>query len=235
MTDGAAPWAGLLLVDKAPSWTSHDVVAVTRRLLPKNTKVGHCGTLDPMATGLLMVLIGPWTRLQQRFQGLDKVYTGLIRLGVRTDTGDVTGKELERRDVPSLALPALQKALDARHGRVESSAPAYSAVKHEGRKLYEYARAGVEVPVKPRVCTVYEWQAASYEAPDLGFRLRCSSGTYVRSLAELVGADLGCGATVAALRRESVDRFDVRDAVGIDALKTMTPPQLRERLDAITL
>lgn len=225
----------MLLVDKPQGYTSHDVVAVLRKRLPRGTKVGHCGTLDPMATGLLMLLVGPWTRLQARFQGLDKVYTGLIRLGIKTDTGDVTGKELERKAVPALALPQLQKTLDKRHGRVESAAPAYSAVKHAGRKLYEYARAGEEVPVKPRVCDVREWTAVSYAAPDLAFRLKCSSGTYVRSLAEILGEDLGCGATVAALRRESVDRYDVADALPGEQLKTISVDELKKRLDATAL
>jgi tRNA pseudouridine55 synthase len=223
------------LVDKPQGWTSHDVVAVARKRLPRGTKVGHCGTLDPMATGLLMLLIGPWTRLQDRFQGLDKVYTGLIRLGVKTDTGDVTGKVLAEKPVPALTLPLLQAALDKRHGRVETAAPAYSAVKHEGKKLYEYARAGVEVPVKPRVCTVKEWKALSYAGPDLAFRLDCTSGTYVRSLAELVGEDLGCGATVAALRRESVDRYSVAGALPGAELKTLAAEELRRRLDSQAL
>ena len=228
-------WAGLLLVDKPQGWTSHDVVAVARKRLPKGTKVGHCGTLDPLATGLLMLLIGPWTRLQDRFQGLDKVYSGLIRFGVKTDTGDITGKVMAEKPVPPLTLAALQAVLDKRHGRIETSAPAYSAVKHEGKKLYEYARAGVEVPVKPRVCTVKKWQALSYEAPDLGFLLDCTSGTYVRSLAELIGEDLGCGGTVAALRRESVARYSVAGSLPGEELKTASIEELRRRLDSQTL
>ena len=229
------PWAGLLLFDKPQGWTSHDAVAAVRRMLPRGTKVGHCGTLDPLATGLLMILIGAWTRLQQRLQGLDKEYSGIVRLGLTTDTGDITGRELLRRPVAELTLDDLQKAVERRIGRIETAAPAYSAVKHEGRRLYEYARAGVEVPVKPRVSTVYEWRALAYRAPDLSHRMRCSSGTYVRSLAELLGADLGCGATVAALRRDAVERFRVEDAVTMEQLKVMTLPQLRLRLESTTL
>lgn len=227
------PWSGLLLVDKPQGWTSHDVVAVVRRMLPKGTKVGHCGTLDPLATGLLMLLIGPWTRRQQEYQGFDKVYSGVIRLGVTTDTGDITGKELERKAVAPLSTQEIQKALDKHLGRNEMAAPAYSAVKHEGKPLYKYARAGVAVPVKPRVSTVFFWSALSYAAPDLIHSLKCSSGTYVRSLAESLGRALGCGATVAALRRDSVDRFRVEDAITMDALKSMTQEQLRARLGLI--
>ena len=229
------PWAGLLLVDKAQGWTSHDAVAVVRRRLPKGTKVGHCGTLDPLATGLLMILIGPWTRLQERFQGLDKVYTGTIRLGETYDTGDITGKLLEKKEAPNVAVHIIQRCLGLRWGQQEMAAPAYSAVKHEGKKLYEYARQGMAVPVKPRVSTVYEWSALSYTAPELTHRLKCSSGTYVRSLAELIGKDLGCGACVSSLRRESVERFHVKDAVGIEALKTMPLDDIRKKLDSLQL
>ncbi len=223
--------SGLLLFDKPAGWTSHDVVAVVRRMLPKGTRVGHTGTLDPMATGLLVLLAGSCTRLQESLQGQDKVYEGQIRLGRTTDTGDVTGRLLEQREVPQLALPRLQAALDGFRGLFESAAPAYSAVKHRGRPLYEYARKGLEVPVKPRRCTVYEWTAFSYAQPELSHRLSCSSGTYVRSLAQALGERLGCGATVSALRRLSIGRFDLKDAITMDRLKTMDAPALARRLE----
>lgn len=207
---------GLLPVDKPQGWTSHDVVAVIRRRFPKGTKVGHAGTLDPMATGLLLLLVGPYTRRQSEFMGLDKVYSGVIRLGITTDTGDITGKVLEEKPVPPLSLADIELPT----GRLEMAAPAYSAVKHEGKPLYKYARAGVEVPVKPRVCTVHEWTRTSYAAPDLSFTLSCSSGTYVRSLAELVGKKVGCGGTLAALRREKIGTWSVADALPGDQLKT---------------
>jgi tRNA pseudouridine55 synthase len=222
---GAA--AGLLLVDKPEGWTSHDAVAVARRRFPKGTKVGHAGTLDPLATGLLVLLIGPYTRRQSEFMGLDKVYTGIVRLGVLTDTGDVTGKTLEEKPVPPLTLADFSSLPT---GVIETPAPAYSAVKHEGKALYKYARAGLEVPVKPRSCTVHEWTASSYAAPDLAFRLSCSTGTYVRSLAELLGRTLGCGATIAALRRESVGSFSVSGALPAAELKTIAQDALEARL-----
>lgn len=226
-------WAGLLLVDKPEGWTSHDAVAVARRRFPKGTKVGHCGTLDPLATGLLMLLVGSATRAQAAFMGLDKVYTGVIRLGLRTDTGDITGKVLEELPVPPLELAALQARLDARLGTVETPAPAYSAVKHQGKPLYKYAREGVAVPVKPRVCEVREWKALSYAAPDLTHRLACSTGTYVRSLAELLGRDLGCGGTVASLRRESVAQFSVEGSLPAEELKTIALEALAARLQPL--
>ncbi|MDE2039149.1 MAG: tRNA pseudouridine(55) synthase TruB [Elusimicrobia bacterium] len=217
---------GLLLVDKPSGWTSHDAVAVLRRRLPRGCKVGHCGTLDPIATGLLLLLAGPATRRQSEFMGLDKVYSGSLRLGVSTDTGDLAGKVVRSADVPPLTLADFRQLPS---GRLEMPAPAYSAVKHKGRRLYEYARAGLEVPVKPRVCQVHEWKALGYAAPELAFRLSCSSGTYVRSLAELLGRRLGCGAAVVSLRREAVGNFRVEQALGAEALKTIPQEQLLPR------
>jgi tRNA pseudouridine55 synthase len=223
----------MLLVDKPADWTSHDVVAVLRRLFPRGTKVGHTGTLDPQATGLLVVLVGPCTRLQARLQGFDKVYSGSIRLGVRTDTGDMAGKVLEEKPLPEgLTLERLQGELAALVGRVEAPAPAFSAVKHKGRALYHYARAGEEVPVKPRVCEVRAWTALSWDAPELSHRLDCSSGTYVRSLAEVLGAKLGCGGAVSSLRRETVGPFRLEDALSLPDARALAPDALNARLAA---
>lgn len=217
---------GALLVDKPQSWTSHDVVAVVRKLFPKGTKVGHTGTLDPLATGLLVLLVGPATRLQEKLQGCDKVYSGKIRLGVSTDSGDVTGKVLEEKPVPPLTVEKLQALMDAKVGTVEMPAPAYSAVKHQGKPLYAYARKGIAVPEKMRTTTVHAWKALSFDGRELEHRLSCSSGTYVRSLAEVLGKELGCGAAVSTLRRESVGQFDLKDALTLDALKALPPAEL---------
>lgn len=228
--NSAAAAGGLLLVDKPRDWTSHDVVAVLRRQFPRGTKVGHTGTLDPLATGLLAVLVGPCTRLQARLQGFDKVYSGTIRLGVKTDTGDVTGKITAQTPVPELTLDRLGRELAALVGTVDAPAPAYSAVKHKGKALYEYARAGLEVPVKPRTATVYSWTALAWDAPELTHRVSCASGTYVRSLAEVLGERLGCGGTVSSLRREKVGPFDVADALALDAARALAPADLARRL-----
>lgn len=224
---------GMLLFDKPQGWTSHDAAEAVRRMLPKGTKVGHTGTLDPLATGLLILLVGPCTRLQARMQGLDKTYSGTIRLGVSTDTGDSQGKLLETRPLPSgLTLKTLDELLESHVGTFEMAAPAYSAVKHQGKPLYKYARQGLAVPVKPRSSRVYEWKALSYAAPELEHRLSCSSGTYVRSLAESVGQRLGCGATVSSLRRERIAGFSVDDAIGLEALKTTSGAQLKGLLES---
>lgn len=222
--------AGMLLIDKPAGWTSHDCVAVLRKLFPRNTKVGHTGTLDPLATGLLVALIGPCTKLQARLQGMDKVYTGTIRLGVKTDTGDITGKITEEKPVPALDLARLKAECAAFVGTVASSAPAYSAVKHEGRPLYEYARKGLEVPVKARSSVVHSWEAVGWAAPELTHRLHCASGTYVRTLAEMLGDKLGCGGTVSTLRRESVGPFLLADALTLDATRALAPDALAKRL-----
>ncbi len=229
MTDATAA-GGLLLVDKPRDWTSHDVVAVLRKLFPKGTKVGHIGTLDPLATGLLGILVGPCTRLQSRLQGFDKVYSGTIRLGVKTDTGDVTGKILAEKPVPPLSLERLSAELKSLVGDIDAPAPAYSAVKHQGRALYEYARAGQEVPVKPRTATVYAWEALSWAVPELEHRVFCASGTYVRSIAEVLGDRLGCGGTVSSLRREKIGPFDISEALSLEAARAQTPPELALRL-----
>lgn len=224
--------AGMLLVDKPSGWTSHDCVAVLRKRFPRGTKVGHTGTLDPQATGLLVVLVGPCTKLQARLQGMDKVYSGTIRLGVKTDTGDTAGKTLEEKPLPPLDLKRLKAELAALVGTVEAPAPAYSAVKHQGRPLYEYARKGLEVPVKARTAQVRSWEALSWAAPELSHRLHCSSGTYVRTLAEVLGERLGCGGTVSALRRESVGPFLLSDALTLDAVRALPPAELAQKLAA---
>ena len=202
------------------------MVAVLRRQFPRGTKVGHTGTLDPLATGLLVLLVGACTRLQARLQGFDKTYCGTIRLGVKTDTGDITGRTLAELPIPPLSLERLGKELHALEGTIETSAPAYSAVKHKGKALYEYARAGAAIPVKPRTNTVRSWKALAWQAPELSHRLECSSGTYVRSLAEVLGDKLACGGTVSTLCREKVGPFDLADALSLDAVRALAPEAL---------
>ena len=232
MTGAGFPAAGMLLIDKPAGWTSHDCVAVLRKLFPRGTKVGHTGTLDPLATGLLVALIGPCTKLQARLQGMDKTYSGTIRLGVKTETGDITGKTIEEKPVPPLDLAALKAARAALVGTVGGPAPAYSAVKHQGRPLYEYARKGLEVPVKARRSVVHSWEALSWDAPELSHRLSCESGTYVRTLAEVLGEKLGCGGAVSTLRRETVGPFLLSDALPLDKVRALPPLELARLLAA---
>lgn len=208
---------GLLLVDKPPGWTSHDVVAAVRRRLPKGTKVGHTGTLDPMATGLLILLLGPATKRAQELQGLPKVYSGRIRLGVETDTGDATGKIIRTKTPPPALKEDELSALFSRLvGRRILPVPRYSAVKMAGRPLYSYARSGETIPEVKREMEVTSWVLTAWDPPEVGFRLACASGTYVRSLAELVGREIGCGATLSALRRESIAAWQVPETGPFD-------------------
>lgn len=227
MTVAALPVpSGMILFDKPEGWTSHDAVEAFRRMMPPGTKVGHCGTLDPLATGLLVLLVGPCTRLQARLQGLGKTYSGTIRLGVATDTGDIMGRVLQSREVREISLCALQAAMDAFRGTLEMPAPAYSAVKYKGKPLYRYARKGIAVPPRPRRSVIYDWSALSYEAPELSFGLSCSSGTYVRSLAEALGGKLGCGAAVSTLRRDKIADLSVKEAVTLEDAKSLSAASL---------
>ncbi|MBI4425712.1 MAG: tRNA pseudouridine(55) synthase TruB [Elusimicrobia bacterium] len=221
---------GLLLLDKPKGWTSHDVVAAVRGRLPRGTKVGHTGTLDPMATGLLVLLVGPATREAARFQALPKVYSGSIRFGLETDTADLEGKVVSESPVPPVEAEALQRLLGEHVGDLELLPPLYSAIKHHGRPLYEYARRGLAVEVKPRLQRVYSWELLAWAPPEAAFRLSCSGGTYVRSLAVAVGRKLGCGAAVSALRREAVGSLRVEDAFGAEEGKRLGAGELLARL-----
>lgn len=221
---------GLLLIDKPQGWTSHDVVAAIRGRLPKGTKVGHTGTLDPMATGLLVLLVGRATREASRLQGVSKVYSGRIRLGLETATADLEGEVVAERPVPELSPERLQRVFDEHIGVLELPPPIYSAVKVQGRPLYEYARKGLAVEVKTRPQTVTSWRLTSWEPPEAGFVLACAGGTYVRSVAVSAGRKLGCGATVSALRREAVGDLDVRDAIGAAEAKALPLDALLARV-----
>lgn len=221
---------GLLLVDKPQGWTSHDVVAAIRGRLPRGTKVGHTGTLDPMATGLLVLLIGRATREAARFQGLPKTYYGRIRLGVVTESADLEGKVVREAPVPPLTAERLQALFDEHLGDLELPPPIYSAVKVKGRPLYDYARKGVAVEVKPRPQSVRSWTLLSWAPPEAEFRLACSGGTYVRSLAVSVGEKLGCGGAVSELRRERIGELSVADSIGADEAKRLPLEALLARI-----
>lgn len=205
---------GLLLVDKPGGITSHDVVARVRRALGTR-KVGHAGTLDPLATGLMLVGVGRGTRLLRYLTGLDKTYEATIRLGVTTDTLDADGTVLATSDIrPS--QEALAAAVASLEGASLQRPPAYSAVKVGGRKLYEAARAGEELQAEPRPIRVYRAAILGSDGRDVRVEIGCSSGTYVRVLAADLGEALGCGAHLAALRRSRVGDYLVTDAQALD-------------------
>jgi tRNA pseudouridine55 synthase len=215
------PAEGLLLVDKPAGVTSHDVVDVVRRA-HRTRKVGHAGTLDPMATGLLLIGIGRATRLLRFLGGLPKTYEGTLRLGVETSTLDAEGDVVREAavDVTEAEVAAAMRALV---GESLQRPPAFSAVKVGGRKLYEAAREGERLEADPRPIRVDAFDLLSFDPPDATFRVTCSGGTYVRVLAADVGAALMCGAHLTALRRTAIGPYAVDDAVAPDGAREPLP------------
>lgn len=197
---------GVLLVDKDPDMTSHDVVAVARRCL-NTKKIGHCGTLDPMATGMLILVIGNGTKLQDLLMSEDKEYIGSLRLGATTSTQDREGEILEEKPVPAFTDDQIREAFDAYRGDFYQTPPMVSAIKIDGVPLYKLARQGKEVERKPRFVRVYDYQLNNIAVPDVDFRVVCTKGFYVRTYAHDIGQKLGCGAHLTALRRSRSGHF----------------------------
>lgn len=216
---------GLLLVDKEPGLTSHDVVQRVRRVL-RQKKIGHCGTLDPDATGLLLLTLGTGTRLTRFLIKAPKVYEGVVQLGSSTDTYDASGKvtgEAPPEAVAALTSEVVAEAMKKFEGTIEQRPPAYSAKKVQGMKYYELARKGEEVPDEPKEVTVYEFSLleGGVTGGRLRFRLGCSSGTYARGLAHDLGVALGVGGHLAALRRTCIGGFKVEQAITFGALEEL--------------
>lgn len=211
---------GLFLIDKEPDCTSHDVVQRVRKILGQK-KIGHCGTLDPGATGLLVVTAGKATRLTRFLIRAPKVYAGQIHFGITTDTYDRHGEVVAETETEQLSDSRIAAAMQELVGTFAQPAPPFSAKKHQGVKYYELARRGEEVPEASKQITVFEFRPDGALVEDrLAFQLSCSSGTYVRSLAHDLGQALGCGAHLAELRRLQVGPFRVEDAVTLDSLRS---------------
>jgi tRNA pseudouridine55 synthase len=204
--------SGVLPVEKGPGVTSFQVVAHLRRVL-RASRIGHGGTLDPEATGLLPILIGEATKLTPYLTDLDKEYLATVRLGVTTETQDLTGAVLETRAVPNLDVPALERALERFVGVIPQVPPMYSALRRGGRRLYELAREGVTVDREPRQVTVHAISLEALALPELSIRVRCGKGTYIRTLAADLGAALGCGGALASLTRTRVGPYTLAGAV----------------------
>jgi tRNA pseudouridine55 synthase len=211
--------SGVLLIDKAPDMTSHDVVAIARRAL-NTKKIGHCGTLDPMATGLLMLVIGRATKIQDLLMSEDKEYVGTLTLGAVTSTQDRQGEVLETKPVPAFSEEEIKKAFDAFTGEFEQMPPMVSAIKKDGVPLYKLARKGQEVERALRPVRVTGWQVTRIELPEIDFTVNCSKGFYVRTYAHDIGAKLGCGGHLSALRRTRSGKFTLDRAVPVADLKT---------------
>ena len=210
--------SGVLLIDKAPGMTSHDVVAIARRQLNMK-KIGHCGTLDPMATGLLMLVINRATKIQDLLMSEDKTYTGTITLGSTTSTQDKEGEIEEEKDVPELSEEEIRAAFDAYKGDFEQIPPMVSAIKKDGVPLYKRARKGLVVERKPRPVSVRDYRIDRIELPEIDFSVDSTKGFYVRTYAHDIGQKLGCGAHLSTLRRTRSGKFTLERAVPVDVLK----------------
>jgi tRNA pseudouridine55 synthase len=230
---------GFLVLDKSPGITSRDAVNVVQNAFPHGTKIGHAGTLDPLATGVLVLAVGKATRLIEYVQRMEKVYDALIELGGRSTTDDADGAVTPTANA---ALPSRAQLDDAVHafvGRIAQVPPAFSAAKIEGRRAYALARRGADVALAARQVLVHEFRVERYEPPTVAASVRCGKGVYIRALARDLGERLGCGGLIRALRRQRIGPFRVADAVPLDAVNAATPllppniglPEQRLQLD----
>ncbi len=224
-----SPLDGAILIDKPAGPTSHDVVDAIRRQFGIK-KVGHCGTLDPNATGLLVIVLGRGTKLSEKLMGDDKVYEGTVKFGEATDSYDADGEITETKPVPPLTLDQLNEAAAAFIGDLMQTPPMVSAIKKQGVPLYKLARKGIEIEREPRLVHIYNFRFTGYEPPLGQFRVACTKGTYVRSIAHELGQKFGCGAHLVALRRTASGRFDVRESTPLAEILKLTPAELEKKV-----
>lgn len=210
---------GIIIINKPKNYTSHDIVRKAKKLL--NEKVGHTGTLDPNATGVLPLLIGKGTLLSKYLIEHDKIYEAVLKLGEKTDTADGEGKVLESQNVEQSILKKenIEKIFNNLEGKQEQIPPMYSAIKLNGKKLYEYARKGIEVEVKPRTIEIYKLELIKIENMEITFRVSCSKGTYIRTLCEKIAEELGTIGYMKDLKRIQVGEFNIKDSITIEELE----------------
>ncbi|MDD5495752.1 MAG: tRNA pseudouridine(55) synthase TruB [Candidatus Omnitrophica bacterium] len=220
---------GILIVDKAKGMTSHDVVDLVRKRFGIK-KAGHGGTLDPMATGVLVLLIGKYTKSSATFLSDDKEYEGTFVLGATSDTGDAYGKITERNEKFNGGRHEIEEVFRKFTGELEQKPPMYSAVKHKGRKLYQLARKGETADVAPRKITIKNLEVLNLNLPEVSFKTQCSKGTYIRQLCADMGERLGCGAYLSALRRTRSGKFGITEAISVEELKRINAEELGGRL-----
>ena len=224
-----SPFDGVLLVDKPPRLTSHDVVDRLRRHFGFH-KVGHCGTLDPAATGLLLIVLERATKLQDRLMLDDKTYEGTLQLGIATDSQDADGEITAEKPVPPLTVADIEAIFAKFTGDIQQMPPMVSAKKIGGVPLYKLARKGKTVERELRNVHIYNFQLLKFESPRAEFRVTCTKGTYVRTICHDIGEQLGCGGHLAALRRTRSGRFDVKDAHKLDELLLLNRQVLQPRI-----
>ena len=221
--------AGLLLVNKPRGMTSHDVVQAVRRTLGIR-RIGHTGTLDPMAEGLLILLVGPATKHQQTFQTHEKTYEATLRLGTQTDTGDAMGKPIRTAPVPALNRPYVAELLTSFKGRVSQTPPAYSAVKVRGKPAYWWTRHHQPVALSERVVHLSDVSLIDCDHETIRFRVHCSAGTYIRSLGESIAARLGTTGHLIGLVRTRIDNWSLEEAVPLSAILQANPNLLSRQI-----
>lgn len=208
---------GIILLNKPPGLTSHDVVDLVRREF-KIKKVGHAGTLDPQASGLLVILLGRYTKFFPKFVDFDKEYRGVMKLGEITTTGDAQGKVLKKGSIEGIEESKIKEVFLSFKGEIEQVPPMVSAIRINGERLYKLARRGIIIERPPRKIKIYDLKIINIEIPFVKFYVKCSKGTYIRKLAEDIGEKLGCGAHVTEIVRLSVGPFTMDEAVNIEAL-----------------
>jgi len=220
---------GILTVDKPKGFTSHDVVDLIRRRFNLK-KVGHAGTLDPMATGLLVILIGNYTKRSSEFLNHDKEYEATMTLGAVSDTGDAWGK-VTKSDVPKdVTAHQIEDVFKKFSGPMDQAVPAYSAKKFNGKKLYELARKGIEVKLKPSSIVIHSLEITKIALPEVSFNVSCSKGTYIRQLCMDIGSVLGCGAYLSALRRTGSGAMKIESAISVEEIKKLDARSIENRL-----
>jgi tRNA pseudouridine55 synthase len=220
---------GVLLVDKPQGMTSHDIVARMRRVF-RIKKIGHAGTLDPMATGLLLILVGKATKVSQFLMSMDKEYTGTVKLGEATDSQDADGEIVETKPVPELTQVDVEKEMATFMGDQYQTPPMFSAKKVNGQKLYKLARQGKTIEREARVIHVSRYDILDFSLPEVSIIVGSSKGTYIRTLAHDLGERLGCGGHLCALRRTQVGKFRIEDANTLEEIENMAPSELRTKL-----
>lgn len=223
---------GIVIVDKPPEWTSQDVTARLRRVF-QTRRIGHGGTLDPMATGVLPVFVGRATRGVEFFEHAEKTYEAVLRLGLTTDTEDITGNVLEKRPV-TVTEADFQAVLPQFRGKIQQVPPMYSALKINGQKLVDLARKGKEVERQPREIEIFQLDCLEFSGETARLRIRCSKGTYIRTLCKDLGEALGCGGCMEQLRRTAAGEYTIQEAVPLDTLlETQAPEQYLRPVDSL--
>jgi tRNA pseudouridine55 synthase len=222
-----SPFHGFLVVDKPGGMTSRDVVTRAQQWFPRGTKLGHTGTLDPLATGVLVLAVGLGTRLTEYVQDMDKIYRSTFRLGARSDTDDADGTITPTANVTPPGRAAVERQLQGFIGDIEQVPPAFSAAKVTGRRAYDLARRGEVVSLRPRRVRVHAIDLRSYDYPRLELEVRCGKGTYIRALARDLGQCLGCGGYIETLRRTVVGCFTADEGVALDADKATAQRRLQ--------